>query len=168
MMNDLFGDTSPDEPAFDEFAAGAVLLRGRALPPESDLLQAIDAVLAAAPFRHMVTPGGFPMSVAMTNCGEIGWVTDRSGYRYDAIDPQTELRRKLATACRILAHAGLVEDVLGHVSARVGDDHVLVRCRGSHERGLAFTTPDDIRLLSFDGGDPGEGYSAPNLSLIHI
>jgi len=48
MMNDLFGDTSPDEPAFDEFAAGAVLLRGRALPPESDLLQAIDAVLAAA------------------------------------------------------------------------------------------------------------------------
>ena len=90
MMNDLFGDTSPDEPAFDEFAAGAVLLRGRALPPESDLLQAIDAVLAAAPFRHMVTPGGFPMSVAMTNCGEVGWVTDRSGYRYDAIDPQTE------------------------------------------------------------------------------
>jgi len=53
------------------------------------LLAAIDAIRRVSPLRHMVTPGGWTMSVAMTNCGEAGWVTDRSGYRYDAIDPQT-------------------------------------------------------------------------------
>jgi 3,4-dihydroxyphthalate decarboxylase len=78
------------------------------------------------------------------------------------------LRRKLATACRILAKAGLVEDVLGHVSARVGDDRLLVRCRGPRERGLAYTTPDDIRLVSFDGEEPGSGYSVPNELPIHV
>jgi 3,4-dihydroxyphthalate decarboxylase len=83
-------------------------------------------------------------------------------------DDDRVLRRKLATACRILAHAGLVEDVLGHVSARVGDDRLLVRCRGPRERGLAYTTPDDIRLVSFDGGDPGAGYSVPNELSIHV
>lgn len=66
---------------------GAVLLRGRALPVEAPLLAAIDQVAAASPFRRMVTPGGFQMSVAMTNCGRVGWVTDRTGYRYDARDP---------------------------------------------------------------------------------
>ena len=53
------------------------------------LLAAIDAIRRVSPLRHMITPGGWTMSVAMTNCGEAGWVTDRSGYRYDAIDPQT-------------------------------------------------------------------------------
>jgi len=53
------------------------------------LLAAIDAIRRVSTLRHMVTPGGWTMSVAMTNCGEAGWVTDRSGYRYDAIDPQT-------------------------------------------------------------------------------
>ena len=46
-------------------------------------------IVAQAPFRHMVTPGGHQMSVAMTNCGSAGWVTDRSGYRYDGIDPES-------------------------------------------------------------------------------
>jgi alkylated DNA repair protein (DNA oxidative demethylase) len=46
-------------------------------------------VISAAPFRHMVTPGGFTMSVAMTNCGRVGWVTDRRGYRYDVNDPES-------------------------------------------------------------------------------
>jgi alkylated DNA repair protein (DNA oxidative demethylase) len=53
------------------------------------LLAAIDDIRRVSPLRHMVTPGGWTMSVAMTNCGEVGWVTDRSGYRYDAIDPET-------------------------------------------------------------------------------
>ncbi|MDQ2803944.1 MAG: DNA oxidative demethylase AlkB [Pseudomonadota bacterium] len=66
---------------------GAVLLGGFALPVEVALLAALDAVVAEAPFRHMVTPGGFTMSVAMTNCGAAGWVTDRRGYRYDPVDP---------------------------------------------------------------------------------
>jgi len=68
---------------------GAVLLRGAALPFEKGVLAALNAITAISPFRHMVTPGGFTMSVAMTNCGATGWVTDRTGYRYDRIDPET-------------------------------------------------------------------------------
>jgi alkylated DNA repair protein (DNA oxidative demethylase) len=68
---------------------GAVLLHGRALADDRALLMAIDAIAATAPFRRMTTPGGFEMSVAMTNCGRVGWVTDRTGYRYDARDPQS-------------------------------------------------------------------------------
>jgi alkylated DNA repair protein (DNA oxidative demethylase) len=68
-------------------AEGAVLLGGFALPAEAPLLAAIEAVAAEAPFRRMITPGGSTMSVAMTNCGAAGWVTDRRGYRYDAVDP---------------------------------------------------------------------------------
>lgn len=67
--------------------SGATLLRGWALPFEAALLAALDLITAEAPFRHMVTPGGFEMSVAMTNCGSVGWITDRTGYRYDARDP---------------------------------------------------------------------------------
>jgi alkylated DNA repair protein (DNA oxidative demethylase) len=68
-------------------AKGAVLLRGFARSIESEVIADIGAIVARAPFRHMVTPGGHSMSVAMTNCGHAGWVTDRSGYRYDANDP---------------------------------------------------------------------------------
>ena len=68
---------------------GAVLLRGRALEVDAALLAAIETIARQAPFRRMVTPGGFTMSVAMTNCGRAGWVTDRSGYRYDARDPES-------------------------------------------------------------------------------
>jgi alkylated DNA repair protein (DNA oxidative demethylase) len=70
-------------------AKGAVLLRGAALPFAMDLLSALQAITAESPFRHMITPGGYTMSVAMTNCGTAGWVTDRTGYRYDRIDPET-------------------------------------------------------------------------------
>jgi alkylated DNA repair protein (DNA oxidative demethylase) len=69
-------------------AEGAVLLRGFAKPFEADLIVDISDIVAQAPFRHMVTPGGHAMSVAMTNCGGAGWVTDRTGYRYDANDPE--------------------------------------------------------------------------------
>jgi len=67
----------------------AVILRGFALGQEIQLLSVLEKISTAAPFRHMVTPGGFTMSVAMTNCGSYGWVSDRSGYRYDAQDPLT-------------------------------------------------------------------------------
>ena len=83
MMPDLFA--VPREP----MAEGAVLLRGVALPVEAEILAGLDAVVAAAPFRNMVTPGGFTMSVAMTSCGTLGWITDRSGYRYSPVDPAT-------------------------------------------------------------------------------
>ena len=68
---------------------GATLLRGFARKRDRALLAAIEEIAALAPFRRMVTPGGFEMSVAMTNCGAAGWVTDRTGYRYQAQDPQS-------------------------------------------------------------------------------
>jgi alkylated DNA repair protein (DNA oxidative demethylase) len=68
-----------------------MLLRARALDYESEILIALQIITAQAPFRHMTTPGGFAMSVAMTNCGAAGWVTDRSGYRYDRCDPSSGL-----------------------------------------------------------------------------
>lgn len=70
-------------------APGAILLRAFATSEEMQLLQDLSILAAQAPFRHMVTPGGYRMSVAMTNCGALGWVTDRTGYRYDAIDPES-------------------------------------------------------------------------------
>jgi len=77
-------------------------------------------------------------------------------------------RRTVALACRVLAHRGLAEDVLGHVSVRVGADRMLVRCRGPHERGLLFTTQDDVRLVDLEGhGDLAGEYAVPNELPIH-
>jgi DNA oxidative demethylase len=66
---------------------GIMLLRCFALDNESTLLADVQKIVSQAPLRHMITPGGHAMSVAMSNCGPLGWVADRSGYRYDAIDP---------------------------------------------------------------------------------
>jgi alkylated DNA repair protein (DNA oxidative demethylase) len=85
MMGGLFDDESRDLPV----APGAVLLAAFARPAERALLAALQRVVALAPYRHMVTPGGRRMSVAMTNCGRAGWVTDRAGYRYAARDPES-------------------------------------------------------------------------------
>lgn len=70
-------------------AEGAAVLRGIALSREAALLAAIAEVTAAAPLRHLLTPGGQRMSAAMSNCGAAGWVSDRRGYRYQAEDPDT-------------------------------------------------------------------------------
>jgi alkylated DNA repair protein (DNA oxidative demethylase) len=86
-LTDLFAGVPDVRPSQEEMAEGAVLLRGFAKPIEADLIAALRDIVAQAPFRHMVTPGGRQMSVAMTNCGSAGWVTDRSGYRYDKDDP---------------------------------------------------------------------------------
>jgi len=64
-------------------------LRGFARREAAGLVAAVAEVTAAAPFRNMIKPGGFRMSVAMTNCGTAGWVTDRKGYRYELVDPMT-------------------------------------------------------------------------------
>ena len=69
--------------------SGALLLHGFALAQEDEILSALQSITEQAAFRHMTTPGGFVMSVAMTNCGSAGWVTDRTGYRYDPKDPLT-------------------------------------------------------------------------------
>lgn len=84
---DLFGETPTELPREERLGAQALLLRGFALPFVDELLPALTAVEAAAPFRHMVTPGGQSMSVALTNCGELGWISDRGGYRYSPVDP---------------------------------------------------------------------------------
>ena len=89
MTADLFDGATDVGPAQEALAEGAILLRGFGRAFEHDLVPALHAVIAQAPFRHMQTPGGYQMSVAMTNCGQLGWVTDRSGYRYDALNPQT-------------------------------------------------------------------------------
>jgi alkylated DNA repair protein (DNA oxidative demethylase) len=68
---------------------GAVRLSGFARDEAEALLAALRSVEAAAPFRHLTTPGGYSMSVAMTNCGEVGWTSDKRGYRYDPVDPQS-------------------------------------------------------------------------------
>ncbi|WOC16119.1 DNA oxidative demethylase AlkB [Pseudochrobactrum sp. MP213Fo] len=91
-MQDLFSPLTPALPDREVLAEGAVLLRGAALETQTDLLQSLALITAQAPFRHMVTPGGFTMSVAMSNCGPLGWISDRSGYRYSPVDPQTNLK----------------------------------------------------------------------------
>ena len=90
MTADLFDSVAEAQPSREDIADGAVLLRGFARPIEHDLIAAVHAIVAQSPFRRMTTPGGYQMSVAMTNCGECGWITDHTGYRYDAIDPRSE------------------------------------------------------------------------------
>jgi len=89
VTGSLFDEPGPPAPSVEPLAGGAVLLRAFAVSDERALLKALDHVTGRAPFRHMITPGGFRMSVAMTNCGDYGWVTDRSGYRYDPRDPDS-------------------------------------------------------------------------------
>jgi len=88
-MNDLFAGIEPQQTSRQDMADGAVLMRGRAIAGADQLIADIHRISSSAPFRHMVTPGGFSMSVAMTNCGTYGWVTDRRGYRYERQDPLT-------------------------------------------------------------------------------
>nr|WP_283818045.1 DNA oxidative demethylase AlkB [Bradyrhizobium jicamae] len=85
-MFETVGDIGPSR---ETMAEGAVLLRSFARPFEAELIPALRAIVKRAPFRHLITPGGHRMSVAMTNCGRVGWVSDPSGYRYDAVDPES-------------------------------------------------------------------------------
>jgi alkylated DNA repair protein (DNA oxidative demethylase) len=87
-MNPLF-DTGSLPPSHEQLEEGAVLLRDFAVSEAPALLEDIARIAKAAPFRHLVTPGGYTMSVAMTNCGRVGWVSTAVGYRYDPHDPDT-------------------------------------------------------------------------------
>lgn len=86
------------------------------------------------------------------------------------MDETIERRGRIAIGCRILAHAGLAEDVLGHVSVRVDDDTILVRARGPAEAGLLFSSPTDVIACSLAAGAPlaANGYSPPNELPIHL
>jgi len=85
MIPDLFEREHPDE----RLAPGAVVLRELAAPLGRRLVAALEQVVQRSPFRHMLTPGGHRMSVAMTNCGALGWISDRAGSRYDGHDPDS-------------------------------------------------------------------------------
>jgi alkylated DNA repair protein (DNA oxidative demethylase) len=89
MTMNLFDNPATVNREKERLETGAFLLRGFALSEENAVLHAVQEVTTVSPFRHMITPGGYRMSVAMTNCGALGWVTDRSGYRYDSRDPET-------------------------------------------------------------------------------
>lgn len=119
-MNEAGADDLFGTPEAEALAPGAVLLRGAALSAEAELLRRLEAVVGAAPFRRMNTPGGHVMSVAMTNCGAAGWVSDRSGYRYDGVDPESgrpwpempaAFRALAGTAAAEAGHAGFGPDV---------------------------------------------------------
>jgi alkylated DNA repair protein (DNA oxidative demethylase) len=84
-VSDLFAGQAQRTP----LGTQACVLHGFALPVAEALLAGIDAIAAAAPFRHLATPGGHVMQVAMTNCGTFGWCSDRRGYRYERCDPTT-------------------------------------------------------------------------------
>ncbi|MFI4866144.1 MAG: DNA oxidative demethylase AlkB [Steroidobacterales bacterium] len=105
--------------AGERIAEDALLLAGAASAEAPALLAALQPVIAQAPWRHMVTPGGLTMSVAMTNCGHVGWVSDRRGYRYDSIDPDSGrpwppmpllLQRLAARAAAMAGFAGFEPD----------------------------------------------------------
>ena len=90
-MGDLFAG-QPATRVNDNLEEGAVILRGFVAGEEEPLLAEVARVAGAAPFRHLETRGGYVMSVAMTNCGRVGWVSDPSGYRYDPVDPDSGAR----------------------------------------------------------------------------
>ncbi len=87
-MDSLFDDR-PALRTSESLEEGAVVLRGFATSQAPGLVEEVGRIARSAPFRHMVTPGGYTMSVAMTNCGRAGWVSDGNGYRYDPVDPDT-------------------------------------------------------------------------------
>lgn len=91
MTMDLFDNPNDGKQWQEQIASGAIVLHGFVQSEDTMLLAELENILSIAPFRHMITPGGFRMSVAMTNCGSLGWVTDKTGYRYDCVDPLSGL-----------------------------------------------------------------------------
>lgn len=90
MNYDLFDLSNNGETWTEEICNGALVLRQYATAQAPDILAAITAIEAQAPFRHMQTAGGYTMSAAITSCGNLGWVSDRQGYRYSTHDPQSK------------------------------------------------------------------------------
>lgn len=99
MTADLFAGFEDTAQREEMLAPGAVLLRAFAAPAAQTLIAAVASVTARAPYRNMETPGGLRMSVAMSNCGTLGWVSDRRGYRYTALDPDSGLPWPPIPAC---------------------------------------------------------------------
>ena len=113
-MTSLFdSDSLPSSQ--EQLEEGAVLLRGFAAAEAPLLVEEVARIAQGAAFRHLVTPGGYTMSVAMTNCGRVGWVSDRTGYRYDPKDPQTGSPWPAMPAAFL--------DIAAHAAAEAGFAH---------------------------------------------
>jgi len=117
-LGDLLSCLEPTE-SIELLGERALVLRGFARHQAAALVAEVAEITASAPFRNMITPGGFRMSVAMTNCGRAGWVTDRKGYRYELVDPITgclwppmppSFRRLAAAAAEAAGFAGFEPD----------------------------------------------------------
>ena len=88
---DLFSDEALQQPARrEQIGEQSYVLRGYALPWLERVLPELRAVLVQSPFRHMVTPGGYTMSAALSSCGALGWTTSPQGYRYSSLDPERQ------------------------------------------------------------------------------
>lgn len=120
MTLELFTDTPAFQERTEHLGTGALVLRAFARSSAGTLVEALEGAIQHSPFRRMSTPGGYRMSVAMSNCGEAGWVSDVTGYRYDALDPASGVRwpamprtfRELATrAAAEAGFAGFTPDV---------------------------------------------------------
>ncbi|PYS01061.1 MAG: DNA oxidative demethylase AlkB [Acidobacteria bacterium] len=113
-MTSLFdSDSLPS--SHEQLEEGAVLLRSFAAAEAPLLVEEVARIAQGAAFRHLVTPGGYTMSVAMTNCGRVGWVSDRTGYRYDPKDPQTGSPWPAMPAAFL--------DIAAHAAAEAGFAH---------------------------------------------
>jgi alkylated DNA repair protein (DNA oxidative demethylase) len=117
-LDDLLSCLEPPKSA-ESLGERAMVLRGFARHEAAVLVATVAEITASAPFRNMITPGGFRMSVAMTNCGRAGWVTDRKGYRYEFVDPvagclwppmPTSFRRLAAGAAEVAGFADFDPD----------------------------------------------------------
>src|SRR5258708_9047525 len=131
MTMSLFEGPSNIELSEEPVGPGATILRSFAISEETEILSAISDVVSKAPFRYMITPGGFRMSVAMTNCGALGWVTDRTGYRYDPMDPESGLPwppmpESFLTLARNAAAKGRFQRIR---TRRLSDQSVRPRCK---------------------------------------
>lgn len=118
-MLDLFGEAGPVERSTSTIGPGAVILRQFVGADDVAILRDLERIVDVAAFRHMITPGGLRMSVAMSNCGVLGWVSDRGGYRYDRLDPLTgrpwpalpeSFRELAASAAKAAGHAAFQPD----------------------------------------------------------
>jgi alkylated DNA repair protein (DNA oxidative demethylase) len=108
----LLSNDPTSEPAAEELLEGFTFLRGFCLPQAAALIQSVADIAVQSPFRHMVVPGGHQMSVAMTNCGGLGWISDPTGYRYTATDPLTSKPWPLMP--------GIFQQIARHAAATAG------------------------------------------------